>query len=230
MDELFANHAELAMDICQKIKPLEHFGHYLSYGYYPFYLENLKAFHQKLHETIQVVLEIDIPQFESMQISGIVLLKRLLQIIAASVPFKPNMNVLSQRSGISLNTMKLYLKYLNDSGIISLLYPSPTGINSLNKPEKIYLQNTNLMHSLAPHNAETGNLRETFFLSQMSGQLVSSSKRADFIINNKYIAEIGGKNKSQSQISDSENGFIIKDQINIGYDNIIPLWLFGFLF
>jgi len=230
MDELVAHHTELAMGINQKIRPLEHFGNYLNYGYYPFYLENLRAFHQKLHETIQVVLDVDIPQFESIQISGIVYLKRLLQIIAASVPFKPNLTVISQRTGISLNTLKQYLKYLNESGLVYMLHPSTDGINSLNKPEKIYLQNTNLIFTLAPNNTETGNLRETFLLSQMYGQKVIASKQADFVINDKYVLEIGGKNKSKRQISDTENGFIVKDQIVIGSDNIIPLWLFGFLY
>ena len=128
-------------------------------------------------------MDVDIPQFKSIQISGIIYLKRLLQIIAASVPFKPNMNVINQLTGISLNTMKQYLKYLNDSGLVYLLYPTMDGINSLNKPEKIYLQNTNLMFTLAPNNTETGNLREAFILFQMYSQKVIASKQSDFVIN-----------------------------------------------
>lgn len=230
LEDIFTNHIKFSMQICKTIKPLEHFTNYLKYGYYPFYLENLKAFHQKLYETIQVALEIDIPQFEAVQTSNIIFLKKLLQIISGSVPFKPNMQAISQRTGISLNTMKQYMKYLADAGLISLLYSPAKGLNSLNKPEKIYLQNSNLMYSLAPDNTEMGNIRETFFFSQMQNQCsIHSSSPADFMVNDKYHIEIGGKNKQQQQIEGMSNAFIAKDNIEIGNDNIIPLWLFGFL-
>jgi predicted AAA+ superfamily ATPase len=231
IQEIFENHTQLAIDIISQIKPLAHFSNYLKYGYYPFYLENLKSFHQKLFEAIQVTLEIDIPQFESIQTSNIIYLRKLLQIISASVPFKPNMNTISQRTGISLNTMKQYLKYLADANLISLLYFEEKGINSLNKPEKVYLQNTNLMHSLAPDNTETGHIRETFFMSQVSVKSkVNAAYKADFLLENKYTVEIGGKSKTQHQIAGVENAFILKDNIEVGNDNIIPLWLFGFLY
>jgi predicted AAA+ superfamily ATPase len=231
IQDIFENHTQLAIDIISQIKPLAHFSNYLNYGYYPFYLENPKSFHQKLFEAIQVTLEIDIPQFESIQTSNIIYLRKLLQIISASVPFKPNMNTISQRTGISLNTMKLYLKYLADANLISLLYFEEKGINSLNKPEKVYLQNTNLMHSLAPGNTETGHIRETFFLSQVSvTSKVNASYQADFLLENKYTIEIGGKSKTQHQIAGVENAFIVKDNIEVGNDNIVPLWLFGFLY
>jgi len=230
LDDIFRNHIDLAMEVTKSIKPLKHFPIYIRYGYYPFYLENIKSFHQKLHETIQVSLEIDIPQLESVQTSHIILIKKLLQVIAGSVPFKPNMNAISQRTGISLNTLKRYMKYLSDAGIITLLIPPGKGINSLNKPDKIYLQNTNLMYSLAPENTEMGNIRETFFISQMYHQQIHSTPLTDFLIKGKYLVEAGGTNKQQHQIKGQSNGFIAKDNIDIGYENVIPLWLFGFLY
>jgi predicted AAA+ superfamily ATPase len=230
IDDIFKNHVELAMETTKSIKLLQYFTNYLRHGYYPFYLENLKSFHQKLQETIQVALEIDIPQFESIQTSHIILMKKLLQVIASSVPFKPNMHAISQRTGISLNTLKRYLKYLSDAGLITLLLPPGKGINNLNKPDKIYLQNTNLMYSLAPENTEMGNIRETFFISQMHHQQIHSSPDTDFFINRKYQAEIGGKNKQQRQIKGLTDGYLIKDNIVIGSDHVIPLWLFGFLY
>ena len=230
IDDIFKNHIELAMETTKSIKLLQYFTNYLRHGYYPFYLENLKSFHQKLQETIQVALEIDIPQFESIQTSHIILMKKLLQVIASSVPFKPNMHAISQRTGISLNTLKRYLKYLSDAGLITLLLPPGKGINNLNKPDKIYLQNTNLMYSLAPENTEMGNIRETFFISQMHHQQIHSSPDTDFFINRKYQAEIGGKNKQQRQIKGLTDGYLIKDNIVIGSDHVIPLWLFGFLY
>lgn len=228
--ELFENHIQKALEICTLMKPLQHFQDYFEHGYYPFFLENLKSFHQKLHETIQVTLEIDIPQSESVQTSHIVLLKKLLQVISGSVPFKPNMNAISQRTGISLNTLKRYLKLLSDAGLVNMLTTADNGINSLNKPEKIYLGNTNLMYSLAPENTEKGNIRETFFISQLFFHTLHSDRKADFLINNRYLVEIGGINKQQHQIQGHPNGFIVKDNIETGYENVIPLWLFGFLY
>jgi len=231
VQDILGNHIQLALEVISKIKPLAYFSDYLKFGYYPFYLENKKAFHQKLFEAIQVTLEIDIPQFESVQTSNIIYLRKLLQIISGSVPFKPNMNTISSRTGISLNTMKQYLKYLADSGLISLLYFEDKGINSLNKPEKIYLQNTNLMYSLAPENTEIGHVRETFFLSQVAAATkVTADYKADFLLSNQYIIEIGGKSKNKRQISGIENAFVVKDDIEVGNDNVIPLWLFGFLY
>lgn len=231
LDEIVTNHIEIAVSIIDKIKPLELLPNYLNYGYYPFYLENTASFHQKLNEAILTVMEIDIPQFEAIQTSNIILLKRLLQVIATSVPFKPNMQAVSQRTGISLNTMKNYLQYLNNAKIITLLYASSKGLNSLGKPEKIYLQNPNLIYNLGENVQNTGNLRETFFMMNLNeNSKVESSQTADFLIDEKYTFEIGGKNKGQKQIKDIPDSFVVKDDIVVGNDNIIPLWLFGFLY
>lgn len=231
LEEIIENHVEIAMSILNSLKPLAYFSDYLNYGYYPFYLENKAFIHQKLNETILTVLEVDIPQFESVQISGIVYLKKLLKIISRSVPFKPNMNTLSERTGISLNTMKNYLNYLSDAGLLSMLHFPDKGLNSLSKAEKIYLENTNLIYSLADQTSNTGNIRETFFLNQTSKvHKVNVSKQADFFIDDQFTFEIGGKSKSQEQIKGLENAYIVKDDIEIGSENIIPLWLFGFLY
>lgn len=231
IDEIVKNHVEIAISVIDKIKPLELFPNYLNYGYYPFYLENINAFHQKLNEAILTVMEVDIPQFESIQTSNIVLLKRLLQVISTAVPFKPNMNSISQRTGISVNTLKNYLQYLNNAKIISLLYSSSKGLNSLGKPEKIYLQNPNLIYNLGGNQQNTGNIRETFFMMNVTETLtVKSSESSDFLVDGKLTFEIGGKNKGQKQIKNIPDSYIVKDDIVIGNDNIIPIWLFGFLY
>ena len=231
LDNIIHNHIEIAISLKKEFKILAYFENYLNYGYYPFYLDNKKSFHQKLNETLLTVLEVDIPQFESIQISGITYLKKLLKIISRSVPFKPNMNALSKLTGISLNTLKTYLKYINDANLISMLYFQEKGINSLNKPEKIYLENTNLIFNLAESIPNIGNIRESFFFNQIAQiHETKASKFADFLIDNKYTFEIGGKNKQQKQIKGVENSFVVKDNIEIGSDNIIPLWMFGFLY
>ncbi len=231
IDEIFKNHITIAADIVKKIKPLEYFNDYLKYGYYPFYLENKNTFHQKLYAAIQTVLEVDIPQFVNIRTSNIIYLKKLLNIISNSVPFKPNLSSVSQRTGIALNTLKKYIKFLKETELIDLLYFPDKGLNSINKAEKIYLNNSNLIFTLSENTYDTGNIRETFFMNQVSSQnTVNATKNADFIINEKYTAEIGGKNKQQKQIKNTKNAFVIKDNIQIGNDNIIPLWIFGFLY
>jgi predicted AAA+ superfamily ATPase len=228
--EIIENHVAIAIDITQKVKPLHYFSDYLHHGYYPFYLENKKSFHQKLSEILLTVLEVDIPQYAAISPSNVILLKKLMAIISNSVPFKPNMNSISERSGISLNTMKNYLKLLNDVQLLNLLYTEDKGINSLGKPEKIYIYNANLMYNLVTIPNE-GSIRETFFFNQVSqSNTVFASKQVDFIVNNLYSFEVGGKNKKQTQLKNSPNSYIVKDNIEIGSNNTIPLWLFGFLY
>lgn len=230
LEELLENHVEIAINIIQKIKPLKYFDDYLKYGYYPFYLENKKSFHQKLNEILLTVLEVDIPQYAAIQTTNITALKKLLAVISNAAPFKPNMNSLSERTGISLNTMKIYLKLLNDAELLQLLYVENKGINSLNKPEKIYLNNSNLINTLSS-NANIGNVRETFFFNQLSKKnKVNASAKTDFLVNEKFAFEIGGKNKTQKQIKGINNAYLVKDSIEMGANNNLPLWIFGFLY
>ncbi len=231
IDDLLHKHIDIALQIIPHVKPLAYFDQYLQYGYYPFYQENIDSFHAKLNEILLTILEVDIPQFALISPANIINLKKLVKMISYSVPFKPNMNSLSERTGISLNTMKGYLKLLYDAQIINLLYVQGKGINSLNKPEKIFLNNTNLLFNQGEENADIGNIRETFFFNQLAQRhKVNASKNADFLLNDTCIFEIGGKNKQQKQIKNIENAFIVKDNIEVGTDNIIPLWLFGFLY
>lgn len=230
VEQIIENHVEIAIEITQKVKPLHYFTDYLHHGYYPFYLENKKSFHQKLSEILLTVLEVDIPQYAVISPANVILLKKLMAIISSSVPYKPNMNAISERSGISLNTMKNYLNLLNEAQLLNLLHTEDKGINSLGKPEKIYIHNANLMYNLVSIPNE-GSIRETFFFNQVSqSNKVFASKQVDFIVNNRYSFEVGGKNKKQTQLRNIPNSYVVKDNIEIGNDNNIPLWLFGFLY
>ncbi len=230
-EELMTNHRQIAAEIISKIKPLMYFARYLQYGYYPFYLENKNTYHSKLEQAVHLILDVDIPQYEQVQISNIIAMKRLLQIIASSVPFKPNYTAISQRSGISINSLKSYISYLSDAELILLLHPRNKGMGNLGKPEKIYLQNPGLVYNMVGKNAEIGNVRETFFYNQTSRMAeVNASPQADFFVNGQYTFEIGGKNKKKKQIANVPDSFIVMDDIETGYDNVIPLWMFGFLY
>ncbi|OQX79378.1 MAG: AAA family ATPase [Bacteroidetes bacterium 4484_249] len=229
--DIINNHLDIATDFIGQFRPLQYFQEYLKYGYYPYYLENKKSFYQKLEETVQTVLDVDIPQFQEIQITHIKKLKKLLFVISNSSPFKPNIQKLSEKIEISRNTLKTYLNYLEEGRIINQLESSTKGIAVLQKPEKIYLHDTNLIYVLSPDKLETGNLRETFFFNQVNvANKIVSSKFADFLVNDKYTFEIGGKTKSSKQIAGISDAYIVKDNMEIGTDNKIPLWLFGFLY
>lgn len=205
--------------------PLPLFNDYCKRGYYPFGRE--ENFEIKLEQVINQTLEVDIPQYAAMNTSTGRKLKQLLAIIAQSVPFKPVMLTLSEMIGVSRNSLADYFLYMEKSGMIGQLRGATGGIRGLGKVDKVYLDNPNLVYSFAPLSANTGNLRETFFYNQMRVKYdVITSKKADFQIND-LTFEVGGKNKKQKQIEDASKGYVVKDNIETGYSNIIPLWSIG---
>lgn len=231
LEDIVSNHIKLAQDLNNTIKPLQHFDSYLKSGYYPFFLEAPALYFQRLEEVINLILEIELPLLRKVDIAYINKLKQLLQIIAQSVPFMPNISKLSERIGINRNTLISYLYFLNEAHIIKNLYRDAKGISQLQKPDKIYLDNTNLQYAFSTNNANIGNIRETFFVNQLSYKhLVEYTKQGDFRVDGMYTFEIGGPQKTKKQIKDLENAFIASDDIEYGYQNKIPLWLFGFLY
>ncbi len=231
LPEMISNHQQIAEMVYTKTKPIKKFNDYLQFGYFPFSAENTSTYHWRLKEIINVVLEADLPYMAEIDFSKIDKIKQLLYIISQSVPFKPNMVKLAERTGIARNTLKNYLQYLALADLIQLIYSSSKGISLLTKPEKIYLSNPNFLFALGSSLTDKGNLRETFFINQLSqGHTVQYPKQGDFLVDDKYIFEVGGKNKSQQQIRGIENAFLALDDIESGSANQIPLWLFGFLY
>lgn len=205
--------------------PLPLFRDYLRRGYYPF--GNDEEFELELMQVVNQTMETDIPQYLRTNISIGRKLKSLMMVIAKSVPFKPVMQKLAEATGISRNDISDYLTYMEKVGMIAQLRNATGGIRSLGKVEKLYIDNTNLIYTLAPDNADTDNVRETFFMNQMRvmNEILSSST-ADFEIGNK-IFEIGGRKKGQKQLQNASEGYIVKDDIESGYANVVPLWAFG---
>jgi hypothetical protein len=231
LSELLHHHESIADEICKTIKPLAEFKDYLQFGYYPFFKEFRETYGLRLEQVLNTVLETDIPSMKSMNYGAIRKLKQLLYIISTSVPFKPNITKLSQKTGISRNSLIMYLRYLEEASVLLLLNKDSKGISLLQKPEKVYLENTNLIYSLSKDNANIGNIRETFFINQLTNKHhVSYSFESDFLIDNKYTFEIGGGNKTRKQIMELEDAFVVVDNVEIGFKNKIPLWLFGFLY
>ncbi len=229
--EILENHTTIATELLKEIKPLPLFEKYLKTGIYPYYKENESLYIQKLQNTINLIIEIDINAVEDLQYDTLVKLKKLLITIASSAPFTPNITKLSEKVGVSRNMLVQSIKILERAGLVNELYKNTSGIGVLTKPEKLYLNNSNLMYALAQENTNIGNVRETFFVNQFKGlHEINLSTSADFIIDQTYTFEIGGKNKTKKQIDNLSNAYVAKDNIEIGFGNIVPVWLFGFMY
>lgn len=221
LDEILSNKAVLP-DVKH---PLPLFKDYLRKGYYPFGRD--EEYEMELLQVINQTMEVDIPTHLQANVSLGKKLKSLLMVVAKSVPFKPVMQRLAEATGISRNDIPDYLVYMERAGMITQLRNSTGGIRGFGKVEKLYLDNTNLIYALSPEHADIGNVRETFFMNQMRVMNdVTSSSISDFEINGKTF-EIGGRKKGQKQIENAEEGYIVKDDIESGYANVIPLWAFG---
>lgn len=205
--------------------PLLRFEHYLKSGYYPFAIDC--GYEQKLRQIVNLTLETDIPVFANLSPTTARKLKRLLGIIAQSVPFKPNMSKLAELTGASRNNMSDYLALMEDAGMIVQLPDDTGGLRGLGKVDKVYLDNPNLIYALAGESMNVGNMRETFFINQMRVRNdVVASRLCDFSIGGRSF-EIGGKGKGLRQIAGTKDGYVVKDDITYSSGNILPLWWFG---
>jgi predicted AAA+ superfamily ATPase len=231
LEEILQNHIEIAGEINDKIRPLPLFNMYLKQGYYPYYKSDKRFYLSKLANTVNLILEMDLPAVETIEMYSIRKIKKLLWIISQSVPFTPKITDLAKDLEVSRNSLLNYLAILERGGLVNLLQSSTKGINSLAKPEKIYLNNTNQIYAFDANKPDIGNLRETFFFNQLQAVgKVTSANRADFAVDNKYIFEVGGKNKGYEQITGLKNAYLALDNLEYGFGNKIPLWLFGMLY
>jgi len=237
LDTIVSSHQAIAQNIIdalsqKKAKILPIFQEYLEVGYYPYYFEynNPALFYMALEQNIHTTIESDLLAiYPSLTGNSIKKLKSLLKVISASVPFTPDMKKLKTIIGVGdERTLKNYLKYLEDAGLIKMFLKSSKGLRSIEKPEKIYLNNSNLLFTTK---ADRGTMRETFFMNQLSKDYeVIAPKKGDLLIDDQLLFEVGGKNKSFNQIKEMENSFVASNEIERGFGNRIPLWLFGFLY
>jgi predicted AAA+ superfamily ATPase len=231
LEQILKNHVNEAVKIQQKVKPFQYFETYLQQGYYPFYREQPELYEIRLGEVVNMMLEIELPLLRGVELAYIAKIKQLLVIIAESVPFVPNVSKLSEKIVINRATLLSYLHYLSEMGLTRNLFKESYGISRLQKPAKVYLENTNLIYLLAKQNANIGNSRETFFINQLVyNHKVTFTEQTDFKVDDTYFFEIGGKNKTSKQITMLENSYVVADDIEYGFQNKIPLWLFGFMY
>lgn len=228
LNEILENHLELSLKINASIKPIKEFEAYLNFGYYPFFKEDIETYHKRIAQIINTVLEVDIYNTHSIDMNATYKLKKLLAEIAEMSPFKPNVKSLSEKVGISRDSLIKYLKLLENADIIKMLYSQTKGISALNKPEKIYLNNSNIAFALNTQ-INMGSLRESFFINQLNlKHKLRYSAVGDFIVDDTYTFEVGGRSKTKKQIADVENSWVVADNLEVSVANKIPLWLFGF--
>lgn len=239
LETILEQHQAIAGDICRDIRVLRLFRDYLQSGYYPFFLEGEAHYGQKVREVVNHILEVDLPYVSKIELRQISKIKKLLYLLSVSVPFAPNIAKLAEATDISRPKLYEYLEHLQDARLLNLVRARGRGYEILTKPDKIYLENSNIMHAVAEQ-VNTGSMRELFFVNQIKNScsahpgLVESavelSGKGDFLVNSRYTFEVGGKGKGFEQIVGVENSYVVADDIEIGFKNKIPLWLFGLLY
>lgn len=231
LEQIVTQNESLSAGISEKIKPFEFFDDYLKHGYYPYFLEGLDDYYNRLNETVNMILEVELPLLRKVDVSYIVKIKKLLAVIGKSAPFIPNTSELASHIQIARQTLLQYFEYLEESKLIYQVFKESRGLSTLQKPDKLFLENTNLMFLLGKAETNEGNVRETFAFNQLSySHEVLFSEQSDFLVDKKYTFEIGGKNKKRKQIKEIPDSYIIADNIEFGTDRRIPLWLLGFLY
>ena len=226
--ELLQRHTTIAADLSTLFRPLEMLRRYWQQGYYPYFTEKERDYQLTLEQTLQLVLEIDMKYLPGFDPTKSRKLLQLLKVIAASAPFKPNISKLSERIGIHRGTLVQYLRYLEKAKLIRLLHLPDKDISALQKPDKIFLDNTNLSFALQPTQTDLGSMRETFFASQVSPvHEIHLHRKADFTVDHQYVFEVGGRNKQSQQIAGIANAYLALDDLEIGSEHRVPLWLLG---
>lgn len=230
--EVLTDGNHICAEVNAQLHPLPLFAEYLQYGYYPFLKEGKNNYYTRIENIVDTVLNVELPQLRGLDIANIRKIKALLAILATNVPFSVDTVKLSAMAELSRTTLLQYLQYLSEARLINLLYADATNVKKLQKPDKIYLENTNLLHALSLTHVNEGTEREAFFVNQLSqNHVVEYSKTsADFTIDHQYTIEVGGRSKDGKQIAGLADSFIAADGEEYVLGNKIPLWLFGFLY
>jgi hypothetical protein len=224
-EEILGNHVGIANEIVSKVRPLAYFNDYLKSGFFPYFIDNPNYYDNTLLKNINLALEIDLPYINQIELKYLVKLRKLLHIIAADTPFSPNISKLAASVETSRATVMNYLRYLKNAKLIQLLYTNGDE-DEFKKPGKIYMHDTNLLYAIAPDNADKTNLQKTFFYNQVSyGLFVKSSVKGDFLVNDQYNFAV-----KEQKTDIEEELYLAVDMIEVGNNNEIPLWLFGFLY
>ena len=232
LDDILAHPYDLWQEVSSKCKPVALFKEYLEKGYYPFLLEGEGEYYTKIEQVVNYIIEAELPQICKVDVANVRKLQALIALICSEVPFELNANKIAAAIEIGRDTVVEYLKYLGDAKVLNLLYSDKKKIGKLSKPDKVYLENPNILYALTPTKAEIGTLRETFAICSLSeSHTVEYGKaQGDFKVDGKYTFEIGGRSKGFSQIAGVENSYIFADDWDMPDGAKLPLWMLGFLY
>lgn len=232
LEDILAHPYDLWQEVSSKCKPVVLFKEYLEKGYYPFLLEGEGEYYTKIEQVVNYIIEAELPQICKVDVANVRKLQALIALICSEVPFELNANKIAAAIEIGRDTVVEYLKYLGDAKVLNLLYSDKKKIGKLSKPDKVYLENPNILYALTPTKAEIGTLRETFAISSLSeSHSVEYGKaQGDFKVDGKYTFEIGGRSKGFSQIAGVENSYIFADDWDMPDGAKLPLWMLGFLY
>ena len=232
LEDILTHPFDLWKMVTSKCKPVVHFKEYLEKGYYPFLLEGEGEYFTRIEQVVNYIIETELPQICKVDVANIRKLQALVKLIAEEVPFELNANKIAGSMEIGRDTVVEYLKYLGDAKILNLLYSDKKKTGKLSKPDKVYLENPNLLYAIAPDKVEIGTARESFAINSLSeSHLVEYGKaHGDFKIDSKYTFEIGGRSKDFSQIAGIPNSYVFADEWDMPNGAKLPLWMLGFLY
>ena len=231
LEELLQHPLEASERVLKACKPLKYFDRYLQEGYYPFFLDKNIDYLTQVQKVVSLILEIELPQLSNVDVANVRKLRSLLSVVSSGVPFAVDISKMAQTAELNRNTIVTYLAHLHRAKLLNLLYSDALNLKRMQKPDKIYMENCSLLHSLSLTNVETGTERVTFFVNQLAyHHEVEYARHGDFVIDRKYTIEVGGKSKDGKQIAEVPNAYIAADNMEYALGNKIPLWLFGFLY
>ncbi len=232
LEDIINNAKSIAAEITNRCRPLQYFQEFMKYGYYPFYLSNPTDYYFLIEQTINYIIDVELPQQRNINPSNCRKIKALLNIMAQQVPFEVDIAKLATTTNLQRNTVIEYLNHMSDAKLINLLYSDINSIKKMQKPDKIYLENPNLIYTLATQPVKIGTVRECYTINQLSNHhtIEYGKNNGDFKIDGKWLFEVGGANKSYKQIANIPNSYILADDIETPIGNKIPLWLIGFTY
>jgi predicted AAA+ superfamily ATPase len=229
LEEIVNSHEDIVVEILSEIKPLEHFSDYLEYGAYPFFKEGVNSYSDRLLEVVKTTVDSDLASIFNINYEKLDALKKVLYMLCSTSPYEVNKSKLSNSAGVSWSTLSKYLEYMQKGSLLNIIRGSK-GHKTIQTPNKILLNNPNLFAVLCAK-SDIGAIRESFIVSQLlQNHQLHYHHQGDFLVNDKIVIEIGGRSKDKKQIVDIENAYLAIDELESGYDNVIPLWLFGFLY
>lgn len=232
LDTMLTHPADICAEVNRKCQPIPLFHDYLRHGYYPYYLDNKEDYYSVIDHVVDYIVSMELVQLRNVSPSNTRKIKALMGILAQSVPFEVDITRLASVIGLQRNTVIDYLKYLSDARLLNLLYSDLISVKKMQKPDKIYLENPNLLYALASENVNTGTARETFAVNQLAqaAEVEYGKAKGDFKVDGKYVFEVGGKSKAFTQIAGVDNSFVLADDIETPFGRKLPLWIIGFLY